>query len=290
MSSNKRIHFISSIISTTLVLYVFAVLGLVVYVSNNLSKHLKEHILLQVILDKNTDAVQQKAVSDYLTQAGFVKSFEFVDSVKAAKDFIAETGQDFIADLGYNPLSSSFDIYLKQEFSDQQHVDVIIQELKKMKSCVDFKYQESLIDQINDTFKSITPVLLGLTLMFFIISIILINNTVRLNIFSQRFLIKSMQYVGATRNFIIKPFLTRSILNGLIAGVLSSLMIFNTAYILLYIMPYLDVVLPDFDKSINLGLLLILTIVLSLAGILLNVSCTWVATRKYLKTKIEELY
>ncbi len=290
MATSKRIHFISSIISTTLVLYVFALLGLVVYVSNNLSKHLKENILLQVVLDKEATVEQQTEVSNYLKNAEYVKSFEFIDSTRAAKDFIAETGQDFISDLGYNPLSSSFDIYLKQEFSDQTSANQIMNSLRKFPACKDFKYQETLIDQINDTFKSITPVLLGLTLLFFIISVILINNTVRLNIFSQRFIIKSMQYVGATRSFIIKPFLIRGVWNGLIAGVVSSLLIFNTTYILLYIMPYLEVVLPDFDRGINLSLLLIITVGLSLSGIILNATCTWVATRKYLKTKIDELY
>lgn len=290
MSAAKRTHFITSILSTTLVLYVFALLGLVIYVSNNLSRHLKENILLQLTLSKETTEAEQQQIAGFLSRAEYVKSFAYTDSSAAAKDFIAETGQDFITDLGYNPLSGSFEVYLKEPFASKEQVEKIKSELSRFPVIADFRFQESLIAQINDTFHSVTPVLGGLALLFFIISVILINNSVRLNIFSQRFLIKSMQYVGATRTFIIKPFIIRSIWNGLIAGSIASLFIFNTTYILLFLMPYLDVVLPDFDRSINIPLLIGITLVLAASGIFLNALSTWVSTRKYLKTKIEELY
>lgn len=290
MSATRRTHFITSILSTTLLLYVFALLGLVIYVSHNLSKHLKENILLQLTLSKETTGAEQQQISNYLSKADFVKSYTYIDSSAAARDFINETGQDFIQDLGYNPLSGSFDVYLKEAYSSAEQVSEIKADLKKFTSITDFRFQESLVAQINDTFNSVTPVLTGLALLFFFISILLINNSVRLNIFSQRFLIKSMQYVGATRGFIIKPFVIRAIWNGLIAGTIASICIFNSTYILLYLMPYLDTVLPDFDRSINLPLLVLITLVLAAAGMLLNALSTWISTRKYLKTKIEELY
>lgn len=289
-SLHKKTHYLSSVISTSLVLFLLGILGLFMYIGNNLSTYLKENVLLMVMLQDEADTLKYKEVQGILAASPLVKTVKYMSKDEAAAEFVAELDQNFLEALGYNPLKNTFEVYIKSEFADMNKVSPLLKELSKHPLVFDLKYQENLLDMVNKNINTLTPILSLGVLMMILVAIALINNTVKLNIFSQRFLIKSMQYVGATRHFIIRPFLVRGLWNGIISGAIASLFVFNVGYLLLYFVPDVESVLPDFHKGINLLLLLFITLCLSLCGILISAGSTWFAARRYLQMKIDDLY
>lgn len=246
--------------------------------------------MLMVMLQDETDTVKYKAVQGIIEANPIVRQVQYVSKETAAAQYASELDQNFLEALGYNPLRNSFEVYIKSEFGHKEAMIPLLNELKKNPLVFDLKYQENLMDLVNKNINTVTPVLALGVLLMILVAMALISNTVRLNIFSQRFIIKSMQFVGATRDFIIRPFLLRGLWNGLISGAIASMLVFNAGYFLLYFVPDVEVVLPDFHKGINLVLLLFMMIGLSLCGILISVGSTWFAARRYLKMKIDDLY
>ncbi len=290
MTASKRTHFLISLASTALVLYMFSLFGLMVYVGNNLSGYLKENIVMNAYMKDSVDVNATNEFKRMVLDAPFVSRFVYIDKEQAAAIEKEALGQDFVEDIGYNPLPSSYEIYLKKEEATPEKIAEIKKRIATCSAVADLRYQDSELADLEKNFAVAEPVMFGLSLLFAIIAVILINNTVRLNIFSQRFLIKSMQLVGATENFIIQPYLVQSIKNGIYSGIAAALLVFNTGYLLLLFIPDLDVVLPAFQRNINLGLLAGLLLALSVAGILISGICTWFATHKYLRTRIDDLY
>jgi cell division transport system permease protein len=268
----------------------FSLFGLVIYIGSNLTSYLKENLIMEVYLKNDASTIDIKELELTALSGEAIKSKKYIDKNEAAVLETKELDQDFVKELGYNPLPSSYELNLKREFATPEQVTLLKKKILESRAVESVLFQEGNLTKLQNNINTAIPILFILCLIFVLIAVLLINNTVRLNLFSQRFLIKSMQYVGATKGFITKPFIVRSILNGLWAGVIASLLIFNTGYMLLYFLPDMDVVLPDFDRSINLFLLVILSLCLSLAGIIISVICTWFAARKYLKMKIEDLY
>lgn len=268
----------------------FSLFGLFIYVTQNLEKHLKENIVLHVYLNSRYTPEELKRFEASFLTHQYIKNFQYKSPEQTLNEAKESIGEDLVQELDSNPFNPNYEVFLKAENSESQQIVEAQNFIKGSEMVEEINFPHSLADMIQSRFSIIAPILLVLCIILSLIAITLINNTVKLNIFSQRFIIKSMQMVGATKSFITKPFLIRAIINGLLAGVFSSLLIFNTAYLSLYFIPDLKAVLPDFRVDINIGLLLVILIVLSLCGILVTTVCTWLATRKYLKLKIDDLY
>lgn len=283
-SANKtKTVYVSTIFSIALVLLMLGMLGLILVHAKNLSNYVKENIVLNIILDegaKETDILTFKKSLDSRTE---VKQTQYVNKEVAQHNLTKDLGEDFVNFLGYNPLLSSIDVYLKADYANNQNIDALKKSIEKDPIVKEVVYQSSLIDMVNKNIKTIGIIVLGFALILMIIAIALINNTIRLAIFSQRFLIKSMQLVGATKNFIRKPFILVAALHGIIAS-------FIAITILLGVLYYAQREIPEILILQNVSEFGVVFISLVAIGIFITGISTWFAVSKYLRLKIYDLY
>jgi cell division transport system permease protein len=283
---NKRrlqTSYLTSIVSTTLVLLMLGVLALIILHAQKLSNHVKENIGIRVIMKENSREAGILQLQKFLDASEYSKSTEYITKEKAADELKTELGEDFINFLGYNPLPSSIDLRLKADFANVESIDRIEKELLANKNVKEVFYQKSLVQTINQNVKKISLILLGFSLLLLFIAIALINNTIRLSVYSKRFIIKSMLLVGATQGFIRKPFLIRGIVQGIYSAVFSLILIAGIIYFAQRELPELI----DFQDT-NLFISLIILVLGS--GILISWFSTYSALRKFLRMKTDDLY
>jgi cell division transport system permease protein len=213
----------------------------------------------------------------------FTKSARLVSKEEAAREFTQEIGQDFLNFLGFNPLLPSVELFLKSKYANPEAISKIDTEIRRNKEVQDVVYQKNIIEEINKNVKTIGTILVGLSILFMIIAIILINNTIRLNLYAKRFIIKSMQMVGATHGFITRPFVINSFMHGLYGGLLACVLLGGV----LYALPYWVEGIRSLYQGAQFA---ILFIVLIIAGILISMCSSWYSTNHYLKMKIDDLY
>jgi len=282
-SGRLRASYITSIISIMLVLFMLGLLGMIILHGKKLSEHVRENISISVMLKDN---INDEGVQNYmrrLQKTSYVKHAEFISREQAAKDLSNELGEDFVQFLGYNPLPASIDLQLKSEFANTDSIARIEKHLLSGNLVKEVVYQKSLIDQVNSNISKITFVMLSFSLILLIISIILIANTIKLSIYAKRFLIRSMQLVGATENFIRLPFLKRSIVHGIIAAVVADILLIGTLYLAQQRIPEIAA-LQDIQQFVLFfaGILIL--------GIVLSALSTWVSVNKFLRMKVDNLY
>lgn len=282
-SKKTKTIYVSTVISISLVLLMLGLLGLILVHGKKLSNYVKENIVLNVIINEGTKEVDVLALQKQIEGNQYVKSTQYISKELAARNLTEDLGEDFIKFLGYNPLLSSIDIYLKADYANNQSIAVLSKILSKNSLVNEVRYQKSLIDNINQNIRAISLVLLGFGSVLLIIAVALINNTIRLAIYSQRFLIKSMQLVGATRSFIRKPFIIYGILHGLIAGLVAIILLLVTLYFSQQQIPEL-VILRDYYEF---GMVFLIVIGI---GIFISGLSTYFAVTKYLKLKSNHLY
>jgi cell division transport system permease protein len=275
--------YISTVISISLVLLMVGLLGLILVHGRKLSNYVKENIVLNVIINEGTKEVDVLQLQKQIEANNYVKSTQYISKELAARNLTQDLGEDFIKFLGYNPLLSSIDVYMKADYANNQSIDVLSKQLQKNPMINEVRYQKSLVDMINQNIRTISLVILGFGSVLLIIAVALINNTIRLAIYSQRFIIKSMQLVGATRGFIRKPFINYGILHGFIAGLIAIILLVLTLYFAQKEIPEL-VILTDFTEFgiVFLGVIGV--------GILISGISTYFAVTKYLGLKTQDLY
>jgi cell division transport system permease protein len=282
-SKKTKTIYISTIFSIALVLLMLGMLGLILVHAKNLSNYVKENIVLNIIVDegaKETDVLQfQKD----LNANPAIKTTQYVNKEMAARNLTNDLGEDFVNFLGYNPLLSTIDVYLKADYANNKSIEVLKSSIAKNPVVKEVIYQSSLIDMVNKNINTIGLIILGFAAILLIISVALINNTIRLAIYSQRFLIKSMQLVGATKNFIRKPFILLAALHGLIAAFIAIL-------ILLGILYYAQREIPEIVILRNYTEFGIVLLGLVGVGIFITAISTSFAVSKYLRLKIYDLY
>ena len=282
-SKKTKTIYISTIFSIALVLLMLGMLGLILVHAKNLSNYVKENIVLNIIVDegaKETDVLQfQKE----LNANPAVKNTQYVNKEMAARNLTNDLGEDFVNFLGYNPLLSTVDVYLKADYANNKRIDELKASIAKNPVVKEVIYQSSLIDMVNKNINTIGLIILGFAAILLVISVALINNTIRLAIYSQRFLIKSMQLVGATRNFIRKPFILLAALHGLIAAFIAIL-------ILLGILYYVQREIPEVILLRNYSEFGIVLLGLIGIGIFITGISTSFAVSRYLRLKIYDLY
>ncbi len=283
---NKRrlkSSYVTTVVSISLVLFMLGMLGLVVLHARKLSDYVKENIGFSIIMKENVKEAGIIQLQKILDATPYVKSTQYITKEEAAKEFSEELGEDFTSFLGYNPLLPTIEVRFKADYANNDSLTIIKDKILANSNVKEVWYQESLVDVVNKNVKQIGIILLGFSLLLLIISIALINNTIRLSVYSKRFLIRSMQLVGATRGFISKPFILRGIAQGLIGAFIAVILLTGIIYLSRQEVPELiDLQNPDMFLSL-FGIVLLL-------GIVITWLSNYFAVRKYIKIKTEKLY
>ncbi|OPZ97473.1 MAG: Cell division protein FtsX [Bacteroidetes bacterium ADurb.Bin408] len=275
--------YVSTVIGITLVLYVLGLLGLIIIQAKRISDYVKENIGFSVIVKDDVKEADIFQLQKTLDAADFVKQTEYITKDKAAEQLKKDLGEDFISFLGYNPLLPSIEVKLKAQYANNDSLQIIEQRLLKNESIKEVIYQKSLVHLVNENISKLSLLLLAFGALFLFITIALINNTIRLAVYSKRFLIKSMQLVGATQGFIRKPFITKGIIQGIVAALFTIGLLVLSLYWAHKEFPEL-VNMKTPDNYLYLFIFVILT------GIIITWISTFFAVRKYLKIKTDNLY
>jgi cell division transport system permease protein len=275
--------YVTTLISTTLVLFLLGLIGLIFLHAEKLSDYVKENVGFSIMIREGVKETGILELKKRLDLEPYVKSAEYIPKERAADQLQEELGEDFIGFLGYNPLLHSIDLRLKASYTNTDSIARIEHKLLSRPEVKEVFYQKSLIELINKNLNKISLVLLGFSAVMLFIAIVLINNTIRLAIYSKRFLIRSMQLVGATEGFIRLPFLEKAVVNGLLSSLLAIGMLVITLYFIVEQLPEL-LALQD---PIRLAILVLLIIAM---GIGISWTSTYLSVRKYLRIKTDLLY
>ena len=282
-SGRLRASYITSIISIMLVLFTLGLLGMIILHGKKLSDYVRENISISLMLKEDVSDELVQGYMKRLEKTSYVKQAEFISREQAAKELSNELGEDFVQFLGYNPLPATIDIQLRAGYANTDSIARIERQVLSSNLVKEVVYQKSLIDQVNSNISKISLVIVSFSLILMLISIILINNTIKLSIYAKRFLIRSMQLVGATENFIRLPFIQKSIIHGIIAAVIADLLLLGTLFLARQRIPEI-IALQDFTvfAIFFLGVLVV--------GVILSVISTWFSVNKFLRMKIDNLY
>lgn len=283
IKKRRRISYLPSIISISLVLFMMGIFGIILINGNKLSNHLLENFQLTVFFKEGATEADVMNVRRQIEVADYTKKAVFVSKEEAAKEFSAETGQDFVSFLGFNPLLPSVELFVKSKYANADMIKQIETEIRRNEAVQEVVYQQSIIEEIHKNINTIGTILSGVSLVFLLIAITLINNTIRLNLFARRFIIKSMQMVGATHWFIIKPFAVKSFLHGLYGGIIACILLGLMLYWAPFWVPDLQALYDNQQFAILFGVLII-------AGIIISMISSMISTNRYLRVKIDDLY
>ncbi len=279
----------SVLFSTTLSLFIVGLFGVILIQARSLTKMIRENIEMQVFLDKNLPEAQLLDIKKSISGRPFIliksdtMALRFISDEEAAAAFIESTGEDFTKFLEDNPLRDSYVLTVAEEFQTSEQLVAIAKDLESIPGVFEVSYMTDLVDSINKNLLKISLVLGGFILILIITVVMLINNTIRLALFSQRFLIRSMQLVGATRGFIRKPFLIRALVFGMLAGTVAS-------GILYALVQYTKATIEGFALLENQSMMILLFASLIVIGGILSVLSTLRAVNRYLNMSLDELY
>ncbi|WP_374401465.1 cell division protein FtsX [Flavobacterium sp.] len=283
---NKRrliSSYFSVVLSIFLVLFLLGALGLFVINSKKITNDFKENIPMTVFFDNDANDSIISAFDTEMKNAKFIKEYAFVHKDSAAKNNVDIVGKDFMEFLGFNPLQNSFDIHLKGDYVNADSIKKIERNIRKNEMVSEIIYDKELVDMVNENVTKITFWILIISGILTVVAMLLINSSMRLSIYSHRFTIKTMQMVGATKSFIRKPFIWRSIKLGLIGSGLAIIGIIGLAI-------YVDGLFPSLGIAkdyVSLGI--VITGVLGI-GILITWISTFFATQRFLNLKTDDLY
>lgn len=284
-SNKKRLQTstVTTIISISLVLFMLGMLGLIVLHAGKLSNYVKENIGFSVILKENTKEASILEFQKKLDTEPFVKSTDYITREQAAEELTKELGEDFIDFLGYNPLLATVDVRLNADYANNDSLIILEKKLLNNRVVKEVFYHKSLVDLVNQNIRKISLVLLTFSALLLLISVALINNTIRLSVYSKRFLIKTMQLVGATRSFISRPFILKSLLHGLISAVIAIALLIVVLYFAQQTIPEL-VDIKDIDMF--LGVFGAITV----TGLIITGFSTLFAVLRYLNFKSHKVH
>lgn len=284
LSKNRvRTSAVTTVISISLVLFMLGLLAIVLINARNISNHVKENIGFSIILKPGVKPIESLQIQKQLDAKPFVKSTEFVHQDSAAVQLERELGEEFVDFLGYNPLLASIDVKLEAQYAHPDSLKKIEADLMELPQVKEVFYQKDLVDKVNENIEKISLIILGISTLFLIIAIALINNTIRLSIYSQRFIIKTMQLVGAKTSFILKPFITKSIINGLLSAIIANGLLIALIY-------YIQKEAPDIIDLKNITMYGTIFILVVLIGIIISWFSTARAVRKFLRKTTDYLY
>jgi cell division transport system permease protein len=278
-----RTAYATTVVSITLVLFMLGLLGLIVFFAGKISTHVKENIGFMIIMKPEVNEARIIQLQKQLEVSNFVKSSEYITKEQAAVQMKEYLGEDFISFLGINPLLPSIEVKLVARYANNDSLQVVSNRMMENPSVKEVLYQKSLVQELNNNIALISGILLGFSILLLIIAFALISNTIRLAVYSHRFLIRSMLLVGATSRFIRKPFILKGIAQGTIASLFAIILLTGLLITVRNQIPDL-IVLDDWVAYILLALGVIV------AGILLAGISTILAVRRYIRMHVDELY
>lgn len=278
-----RTSYITTVVSITLVLFMLGIMGLLVLNAKKLSDYVRENIGFSIILKNEVKEPDVLRLQKIIDAKDFVKSTKHITKQEAAEELQKDLGENFIEFIGHNPLPVSIDVKLIAAYSNNDSIRLIEKELKEFPQIKEVWYQPSLVHLVNKNINKISLILLGFSFLLLLISIVLINNTIRLSVYAKRFIINTMRLVGATKFFIRGPFLRTSILHGFFAGIFANGMLMTVLY-------FLAEELPEMGFFADLYVISILTGGIIITGVLISFFSTFFAVNKYLRISSDKLY
>jgi len=278
-----RNSYIGTTISITLVLYMLGLTSSIVLFAREIAVKVKEHYSFTIFMADDTPETEILRFQKYLDTREAVKTTRFKSSAEASEEYAREIGEDFVEMLGKSPISDQILLTIKAEYANADSLKSLENDILNRPMVAEFHYNKGLIDQVNSNMHKFGMVLLSFSILLFVIAFALINNTIRLAVFANRFIIRSMQMVGATQRFIRRPFLRKGLVQGVVSALFSNLLLIGTFHL--------------FNREVDpivtlahLDLLLVLFAFVLLLGILLVRVTTWLAVRRYLRLKTDQLY
>ncbi|MCF1191097.1 permease-like cell division protein FtsX [Mangrovimonas sp. AS39] len=275
--------YFSVVLSIALVLFLLGLLGLLVLNAKKVSDHFKEQVVLTIYLKDTAKEVEVKQMEKSLAMADYVKSTEYVSKEQAAESMKAENGEDFMEFLGFNPLLNSIDVHIKADYVTEEQLKLIADETTSKSFVDEVRYDNDLVTLMNNNVKKISFWILVISGLFTVIAVLLINSSIRLSVYSKRFTIKTMQMVGATKKFIRRPFVWKSVRLGIIGAVVA---LIGMAVVLYYI----DKTFPELEFLKNQILIASLFLGVFAMGIVITWISTFIATQRFLNLKTDQLY
>lgn len=282
--ARRFIHsWLSSLISITLVLILAGIGGMLAVNAKSVSDYFKENIRLSVIFDMNTQEIDALRFTDELSRKEYVKEAKFISKEQGTQEMKSVLGEDFLEVFDLNPVPISTDLYIKSDYVHPDSLRNIQAEIMMNESVREVVWQESVIELITNNIEKIGVVLAVFIALLLFISFFLVNNTVRLNVFSKRFNIHAMKLVGAKRSFIRKPFIVQGIWQGLVSGILASLALGIIVYFIMADFPQLyNLMNPVYIAAVCAGVIVL--------GITLCLISTWIVLNRILSLPSDELY
>ncbi len=275
--------YISVVISIALVLFLLGCLGLLVINSKKVADHFKEQVIMTIYLNDTAKEVEVNQLKKSLAMAEYSKEATYVSKEEAAEMMKAETGEDFMDFVGYNPLKNSIDVYLKADFVTTEKLSEISESLSTKSFIEEIRYDNDLVELMNDNVKKISFWVLIISGLFTLIAVLLINSSIRLAVYSKRFIIKTMQMVGATKSFIRRPFVWKSVQLGVVGAIVA----LAGMAVVLY---YLDQYFPELELLRNTVMIAGLFIGVFVLGVIITWISTFIATQRFLNLKTDQLY
>lgn len=278
-----NMQFITASISTMLVLLLLGLVVFFVLTANNLSVYVRENIAVSVQL---SDDMPEREILQYqqqLNKAPYVKETTYISKTQALREQTEAMGTDPAEFIGHNPFNASIEIKLNSVYANSDSIQWIQDELLSNKNILEVNYPQELMDSVNRNLQKISLVLLGLAGLLTLISFALINNTIRLTIYSKRFLIHTMKLVGASWSFIRRPFLWQNIWIGIFAAILADALLTGMSYLLIRYE-------PDLLTVITPTVVLIMDGAVFIFGVIITTVCAWISINKFLRMKASELY
>jgi cell division transport system permease protein len=284
-SSAKRSQpsYFMSILGVSLVLFILGLLGWIVINANKLGQYFKENVEVRVYLRENISPKDSVTLVQYIANKPYVKEYEYVTKELAKQKFVADGNDDWKNILDANPLPASIEFKLRNQYVQSDSLAAIKADIEQNIGVNDVQYPRSLVDNLNENVRKISLILLIIAITLCVVVIVLIDNTIKLAMFSNRFLIKTMQMVGATRGFIAHPMDIRAIINGAISGLIALAGIIALVF-------FAEQQLPELKAMRDTAWLLMLGSGIIILGILISLLSTHRSVIKYLKMKLDELY
>ncbi len=285
-SFNKRrllTSYFSVIVSITLVLFLLGFFGFLVFSTKKLANHFKEQVTVTILIKDEAKSADIAQLQKTLSVASFVKSLRFISKDEAAETFSKDIGEDFVSFIGTNPLQNVIDLSLKADYAEPDRMAEIKRELEQNSFVSEVVYDQSLVALIHENVNRIGLITLVFSALFSFVSVLLINASIRLSIYSKRFIIKTMQLVGATRSFIRRPFIRTNVRLGILSAFLAILLFYGA--LLAIVKSY-----PEFSILLDNTILCIVFIGILAMGILISWLSTYFATQRFLNLNTNDLY
>ena len=274
---------LTSIISIALVLFLMGLIMLMGLLGNELSVYVKENLSFSIVLKDSVKETDIKKMQTKLDALPYIKSTAYISKEQAAKELEEELGENPETFLGFNPLQASIEVKLHADYANPDSLSLIEKEIKRYTSVDELLYRKDMMEMVHNNLQRLSVILLALAAVLTLISFVLIGNTIRLLIYSKRFLIHTMQLVGATAGFIRAPFIRYNLVSGLIAALLAIMLLTGAIY-------YLQNELDGFIQLLDMRTLLIVDGAVLVLGLFLSTIATVIAVNKYLRMKVDQLY